>query len=125
MCDVTGAKCGLKALWQSSGHAEICPENALQDSTAQCQINTNGLKNIGKIVKCEGKRVESGMTQEPADLRGLEQENLEIFQHFGAVIPIPPIIVYDLCSSVLETSHHPQWASCSCSQEGEVGAALP
>lgn len=69
--------------------------------------------------------VESGMTQKPVDLRGFEQENLEIFQHFGAAIPIPPIIVHDLCSSVLETSHHPQWASCSRSQEGEDGAALP
>lgn len=38
---------------QSSGHAEICPENALWDSTALCQINTNALKNIGKNVKCE------------------------------------------------------------------------
>lgn len=35
------------------------------------------------------------------------------------------MILYNLCSSVLETSHHPQWASCSRSQEGEDGAALP
>lgn len=115
----------LEAQRQSSGHAEIFPNNALQDSTALCPINTKDLKNIGKIVKCERNRVGSGMTQKPANLRGFELENLEIFQQFGAVIPVPPIIVNDLCSSVLETSHHPQWSSCSCSQEGEDGAALP
>lgn len=63
--------------------------------------------------------------KKPADLRGFEPENREIFQHLGAVSPTPPMIVYGLCSSVLETSHHPQWASYSRSQEGKDGAALP